>query len=475
MTRPHHPSNAELREEAERQLLLATIRLARAINNKAIQAATLKDRAAALGVTSDRFLKFAAAPDESDDRIQLVFEGEEPTDADHHHAEEAARGPETDLGVKVLACGRRFGKTELGKLLMIERAVRGGQCWWLAPTYGMAGQVWRDLRRTLAPLRPDIDTDDRRMTLPGGGMIAVRSAHTPDRLRGAGLDFAVLDEAAFMPDSVWPEVIRPMLLDRRGGAAFLSTPYGFNGFWGLYQLGLDPSEPEWASFHAPSSANPRLDSTEIEAIRRVTPERVFRAEYLAEFIDDAGVVFREVGRHAAAPLADDGQPREGGRYIAGCDWGRVDDYTAVAVIDADSGRLVALDRFTGVGWAVQRGRVSALCQRWNVSALWAEENAAGSVNIEALQADGLPVRPFVTTSRSKPALIDGLVVALERGELSLLDDPVLLSELSAYRLTRLPGGGYRYSAPPGGHDDTVIAVALAWHGSRQGRVGIGWG
>lgn len=98
MTRQHHPSNAELREEAERQLLLATIRLARALNNKTIQAATLKDRAAALGVTADRFLKFAAAPDESDDRVQLVFEGEEPTDADHHHAQEAARGPETDLG-----------------------------------------------------------------------------------------------------------------------------------------------------------------------------------------------------------------------------------------------------------------------------------------------------------------------------------------------------------------------------------------
>ncbi len=373
---------------------------------------------------------------------------------------------------KVLACGRRFGKTELGKRLMLVHALCGGQCWWLAPTYGMAAQVWRDFKRILKPLNPEIDAQDRRIDLPDGGRITIRSTHTPDLLRGAGLDFAVLDEAAYMPDSVWPEVVRPMLMDRQGGAAFLSTPHGFNGFWALYQLGLDASEPEWESFHVPSSANPRLEPDEIEAIRRVTPERVFRAEYLAEFVDDANTVFREVAAHATAPLAP--QRREGVRYVAGCDWGRSNDYTAVVVVDADNGQMVALERHRGLGWQVIRARVAELCRRWAVSVLWAEENAAGTVNIEALQAEGVSVRPFMTTSRSKPILIDGLSVALEREELALQPDEVLLGELSAYRMTPMPGGGYKYSAPVGGHDDTVIALALAWHGARQGRIGLGW-
>jgi len=81
-----------------------------------------------------------------------------------------------------------------------------------------------------------------------------------------------------------------------------------------------------------------------------------------------------------------------------------------------------------------------------------------------LQAEGLPVQPFVTTAVSKGPLIDALALALERGELSLLRDPALLAELSAFSLERLPGGRYRYGAPPGLHDDTVIALALAWHG-----------
>ena len=78
----------------------------------------------------------------------------------------------------------------------------------------------------------------------------------------------------------------------------------------------------------------------------------------------------------------------------------------------------------------------------------------------------MPVRPFVTTAKSKPPLIESLALAIERRDIRLLNDPVLLNELENYALERLPGGAYRYGAPPGSHDDTVIATALAWHGSR---------
>ena len=70
---------------------------------------------------------------------------------------------------------------------------------------------------------------------------------------------AVLDEAAFMSASLWPEVVRPMLLERRGGAAFLSTPYGHNHFWELYKLGLDDPTGQWKSFRV-AGENSWLDS-----------------------------------------------------------------------------------------------------------------------------------------------------------------------------------------------------------------------
>ena len=58
-----------------------------------------------------------------------------------------------DARFKVVACGRRWGKTELGKSVILESAVeKGKRAWWLAPTLLMASQVWRDLKRALIHL-----------------------------------------------------------------------------------------------------------------------------------------------------------------------------------------------------------------------------------------------------------------------------------------------------------------------------------
>jgi len=296
-------------------------------------------------------------------------------------------------------------------------------------------------------------------------MIAVRSAHHPDSLRGEGLDLAVLDEAAFMEARIWQEIVRPMLSLSRGSAIFLSTPYGKNWFWDLYRLGLDPSEPEWQSFHFPSASNPLLAPAELESIRRQTSEHIWRSEYMAQFSEDSGQVFRGLGAAVWRGAADEPQAQRD--YVAGVDWGRSRDFTAIAVVDLAARRMVALERFHQLGWSLQRGRLRALAERWRLKLIWAEANSFGAPNIEALQAEGLPMRSFVTTTASKAPLIEALALAIERGQLQLLDDRVLLGELASYRMQGRLGGGYRYSAPPGMHDDTVIATALAWHAVQQ--------
>ena len=371
----------------------------------------------------------------------------------------------------VVACGRRFGKTEAGKLAIMGHFLRRKRCWWLAPTYQMASQVWRDLKLVCKGIPTvTISEAERRIDLPGGGILAIRSTHYPDYLRGAGLDFAVLDEAAFMEPDVWPEVVRPMLLERGGGALFLSSPNGRNWFWGLYQIGLDESQPQWRSFRFTSYANPLVRPEELDSIRYSTPERTFREEYLAEFIDDAGQVFRGIREAATAPLSP--QPENGRRYVAGIDWGRDNDYTVIVVLNADAREMVALERFNQVDWGLQRGRLAAVCERWQPVVVWAEANSMGGPNVEALQREGLPVRPFQTTAQSKGPLIEALALAIEKEEIALLPDETLLNELAGYSLERLPGGGYRYGAPSGLHDDTVIALALAWYGVKHGGVRV---
>jgi len=370
----------------------------------------------------------------------------------------------------VVACGRRFGKTETGKILLVERALAGLTCWWISPTYRMADDVWRSLKATLGGVWRAKHEGMRRIELPGGGVIGVRSGHDPDALRGVGLDLAVLDEAAYLHPGVWPSVIRPALSDRRGEALFLSTPRGRNWFWGVWMNARKAEHPQWQSWQFPTTANPLIDPGEVEAARALLPERVFREEYLAEFMDDGGRVFRRV--EEAATVEPDGAPQRGERYVFGVDWGRDNDFTCIAVLAAEARRLVALERFNEIGWAVQRGRLASLARLWQPDAIWAEANSIGAPNIEALQAEGLPVHAFTTTATNKGPLIEALALALERAELALLRDTVLVEELAAYSLERLPSGRYRYSAPHGVHDDTVIALALAWHGAQQAGASI---
>ncbi len=370
----------------------------------------------------------------------------------------------------MVACGRRFGKTETGKILLIERALAGAVCWWVSPSFRMADDVWRALQDALDGAIRERSASMRRLELWGGGVIRVQSGHEPDALRGAGIDLAVLDEAAYLSPDVWHAVIRPALSDRRGEALFLSTPRARNWFWALYMLGQNPARPQWKSWRFPTAANPLIAPEEIAAAREQLPERTFRQEYLAEFLSGSGAVFRNV--QEAATVAPGSGPQAGERYIFGVDWGRSHDYTAIAVLAVGARQIVALERFTGVGWAVQRGKLAALAAHWQPEAIWAEANSVGGPNIEALQAEGLPVQPFHTTAASKAPLIEGLALAIERGELALLQDETLLAELEAYTLEQLPSGQFRYSAPVGGHDDTVIAVALAWHGALQSRVGV---
>jgi len=189
------------------------------------------------------------------------------------------------------------------------------------------------------------------------------------------------------------------------------------------------------------------------------PERVFRQEILAEFLENAGGVFRRVLEAATLqPQA----PTAHGQYVMGVDWGKSNDFTVLTVIDVVQREMVAMDRFNQIDYAVQRGRLQALAERYKPTVILAESNSMGEPIIEQLQRDGLPVRGFQTTNATKAAIIEGLALAFERTELRILDDATLVGELQAYEMDKTASGLVRYGAPEGMHDDTVMSLALAW-------------
>ncbi len=364
---------------------------------------------------------------------------------------------------KILACGRRWGKSRLGAALCIKTALEGGRAWWVAPSFPMSQVGWR-LIRQLGQQMPGSRTrlGDRQVIFPGGGWVQVRSADNPDSLRGEGLDLVVVDECAFMKEEAWSEALRPALSDRQGGAIFISTPKGRNWFHRLYLKGQDELETEWVSWNFPTSDNPHILDEEIEAARRGLPERIYQQEYLAMFIEDAGGIIRRVMECATAVAIE--EPVEGRQYVAGVDIGLKVDFTVVSVFDVEAREQVYMDRFNQVPYSVLYDRLEAVHRRFKLDAMTIEDNSIGTPPFEEMQERGLPVIPFHTTNTTKQAIIQSLAAAFEHGEIKILNDPVQVGELQAYEGKRLPGGGFSYGAPAGLHDDTVMAAAIAWQG-----------
>ena len=373
----------------------------------------------------------------------------------------------SDARFKVLSAGRRWGKTRLGVNECLDAASKGGRAWWVSPSYKTSEVGWRPLRQIARKIPgAEVRLGDRQVNFPGGGFVAVRSADNPDSLRGEGLDFVVMDECAFMQKEAWTEAIRPALSDRLGKALFISTPKGRNWFWENYQRGIN-GEEGWQSWQFPTSTNPFIDKGEIEAARRDLPEIIFRQEYLAEFVDDQGGVFRRV--QEAAVLSPQ-EPENGKQYVAGVDVAASVDYTVVSVLDAESKEMVWMDRFNRVDYPVLIDRLEAVYKRYHLTSMVVESNSIGRPVIDELVARGLNIVPFTTTSATKQAIIQNLQAAFENGQILVLNNQILVGELLSFESKRNASGGFSYSAPDGMHDDCVLSLAIAWHGANSAGV-----
>jgi phage FluMu gp28-like protein len=343
---------------------------------------------------------------------------------------------------------------------LIHPALKGKPVAWFSPTYRQLSDAWRSLTSTLHPITARKNESEHRLELRGGGVIEAWSLDNADSGRGRAYACVIIDEAAVVVDleHAWQESIRPMLTDFRGDAWFLSTPKGTaNYFHTLYQKGNGLLRGDWRSWSMPTSANPLIDRAEIESAKEDLSDLAFSQEYLAQFVSWQGSVFRKI---TDAILK---APATGKAAVIGVDWARTNDYTVFCVL-SEAGQVLEIDRFRGIEYSLQRARLQALYERYAKPLILAESNSMGGPVVEQLARDGLKVRPFVTTNASKAQAVEALALSFERSEIGIPDDPVLIGELQAFEGKPLAGGLMRYAAPEGGHDDTVMALCIAWQG-----------
>jgi hypothetical protein len=351
----------------------------------------------------------------------------------------------------VLECGRRFGKTKLGIFLACLSAIKGGPVAWFAPTYKFLPDVWREIERTLKPLAPKVNVQERRLELATGGLIECWSLDQPDAGRGRKYARVVIDEAGIVRDleQAWNEAIRPTLADLKGDAWFLGTPKGRNFFHRLFARG-EAREAGWRAWRLPTTANPYIDPAEIEAARRDLPEAAFNQEFLGIPADDGGNPFGiDAIRDCCRGFTLSGEPS----LCWGVDLAKSHDWTVAIALDAAC-RVSRVERWQS-DWGQTRRRLLDLIG--DAPAL-IDSTGVGDPIVEDLQRERTGVEGFKFSATSKQQLMEGLAAAVQRREIRF-PGGWLAAEMEAFEF-EYSRGGVRYSAPEGMHDDGVCALAL---------------
>ena len=291
--------------------------------------------------------------------------------------------------------------------------------------------------------------------------IKCKTAFDADTLRGDWGNLIMLDEYSLMNPDV-DTVVLPMLLDKGGAIVYGGTPQRRNHLFHKFKIAETDTTGRWAYWHFTSFDNPHLDKQTLDEISQDLTEDGYRQEIMAEFLEGEGAVFRNIPACLNAPHESVIGKHRHHTVVMGVDWAKQADYTCLSVVCRECARELALERFNKIDYNYQRERLKSLAEKWRVSVILAESNSIGEPNIDALYADGLPIRGFQTTASSKPPLIESLALAFERAEVQWLDIPFATAELEAYeRKISAITGRSQYSAPEGLHDDTVIARALA--------------
>lgn len=201
---------------------------------------------------------------------------------------------------RVVAAGRRSGKTELAKRFLVLKALAfdqpGGRFVCGAPTRAQAKEIyWEDLKllipsdfRARRPSETELS-----IKLWNGATVAVVGMDRPERVEGPILDGYVGDEYGEMREEAWPRHVRPALSTpgRPGWAWLIGVPRGRNHYHDLFQSARADDTGTWDAFHWPSSEI--IDPEDLEQARRDLDPLTFDQEYNANFINFEGRAYYE--------------------------------------------------------------------------------------------------------------------------------------------------------------------------------------
>ena len=376
--------------------------------------------------------------------------------------------PENKARFVCIEASTKAGKTVGAILFLLQQAWTNGgpgrMFTWTAPVYSQSHIAYRRVRTGLGPNGyARVNDAGQVITLHNGSMIQFRSGDQPDNLYGEDNWAAVLDECSRMREEAW-HAIRSTLTATQGPAILIGNVQGRrNWFYSLCRL-AENGEPNmhYAKLTAHDAiAGGIMASNEVEQAKRVLPDHVFRELYLAEPADDTGNPFGfEYLKACVGPLSDK-EPE-----AFGIDLAKSQDWTVIVGLDEDN----AVCRFLRFqhDWETTQRIIETECCGLNVPVL-VDSTGVGDPIVEALGKKYPTVDGFKFSSSSKQQLMELLAIKIQQKSV-IYPDNIIYQELQDFGYS-VHRSNTQYEAITG-HDDTVMALALALKAKGEAP---GWG
>jgi phage terminase large subunit-like protein len=371
---------------------------------------------------------------------------------------------------KVLACGRRWGKTDVSAVEVLRRICtlpRSRQII-IAPTLTQSRILFERLLQLLEDIikrkmftgKVKIRAGPQPKLEIGDHVVLTRSAKQGNHLRGDEATDIIVDEAAFVPDALIEDVLMPMMATTNGSLMLISTPNGRNLFYRYFELGQSEKYGVW-SRRAPSSENPLVTENWLATRKELATTSGYETEFEAIFHQAQGSVF---SRDAVEASLTTEKLEVIGPIIIGIDWARFRDFTAAVVLSGTRNRfnLLYADRLQNRAWENQITWVREILKRYPSARIVCDATGIGNSVTEWLRRDlgNVGVREVMITAQNKGRLVDGLVRAFETKAIRMPPYPAVIEELDNY-VARTSSSGHVQMEAKSGHDDYVMSLALA--------------
>ena len=368
---------------------------------------------------------------------------------------------------KVLACGRRWGKTDACAVQIVASFFEATPTRHviLAPTQDQANLLFNRALTLLGQVQPDPEIDHKKSPYPtitfNGHRLTARSGHLARALRGNEATHLIVDEASYLPESLITEVALPMLATTNGYLTLIGTPNGRNHFWRFYGMGQAHEHGVW-SRTGPSAESPYVSKVFLAIQKELITDRAYRVEYEAEFMDSENQFFRTEAVESCLVMQ---LPESRGHICIGVDWGKNQDATAVAVVQGDALAASVLEvvAIEGSSWELLCERVAAVVQKYPTARVLNDETGNGNPMVELLKkrCPGQIITGLSFTNENKSEMAFGLAAMFEHRRLAMRPNPALQRELQYYEMTETDMGRPKFGAAQGLHDDLVTALMLA--------------